>query len=54
MDNQYPEKRVAELEKSISDLQRDKDKLVETINVMSDSIEGIKQTIIHLEGLVRK
>ncbi|KZE06300.1 hypothetical protein B4117_2178 [Bacillus mycoides] len=43
---------VDELTKNISDLKRDKNSLVGTINVMSESIEGLKQTIIHLEHKV--
>ncbi|AXY06551.1 hypothetical protein CUC43_06280 [Bacillus thuringiensis LM1212] len=43
---------VDELTKNISDLKRDKNSIVGTINVMSESIEGLKQTIIHLEHTV--
>lgn len=53
MNDQYLEKRVAELEKNINDLQRDKDELVQVINGMSVSIEGIKRTIICLEDVVQ-
>lgn len=43
---------IANFEKRINDLQRDNDKLVGTINAMSDSIDGIKQTIICLDDKV--
>ncbi|MCU4761629.1 hypothetical protein ACT7CX_02790 [Bacillus cereus] len=40
------------LTKNISDLKRENNSLVGTINVMSESIEGLKQIIIHLEHVV--
>lgn len=49
MDNQYLEMKVNELEKRVSDLQRDKDNLLQTLSVVSASVEKLKQKVSMLE-----
>ncbi|MBT2576853.1 hypothetical protein J7E43_05445 [Bacillus sp. ISL-8] len=43
---------MEQLAKNVSDLQRDNDGLVQTVTVMSKSIDVLKQTIICLEDKV--
>ncbi|MBT2578908.1 hypothetical protein J7E43_16135 [Bacillus sp. ISL-8] len=59
MDNQYSDNKIQilnlameQLAKNVSDLQRDNDGLVQTVTVMSKSIDVLKRTIICLEDKV--
>ncbi|KAB1365015.1 hypothetical protein GH876_25330 [Bacillus thuringiensis] len=56
MGNQFLDERIKmlnleidQLAKNVSDLQRDNVGLAQTVNVMSESMDALKQTIICLE-----
>ncbi|HFJ9371403.1 TPA: hypothetical protein ACGW7B_001911 [Bacillus nitratireducens] len=49
MDNRYIETRFNELEKRVSDLQRDKDGLIQTIDTVSTNVEALSRRVRMLE-----
>ncbi|KAB2456638.1 hypothetical protein F8161_24330 [Bacillus cereus] len=59
MGNQYLDEKIKmlnlemeQLAKNVSDLQRNNDGLVQTVSVMSESIDGLKRAINHLNSLL--